>query len=115
MIEMMKDILYALIFAGVLAILGMALRSNKRNILSIVTGLIQEAENAIQGSGLGPEKKSKVIAHLEAMGIEVTTCLDAQIDAIVSYLNAKSGWILNSAKDQIEDLNNNTYKSDTAE
>ena len=61
--------------------------------------LIQKAESAVQGSGLGEEKKAIVVAQLEAMGIAVDTRLSGQIDSIVKYLNANSGWLAESAAD----------------
>lgn len=103
MTEAIKEILTALIFAGVCAIVAYVLKIRKQQILAIITDLIQKAENAITGSGMGAEKKAKVIAQLEAMGIKVNTWLSAQIDLIVKYLNEKSGWFADEATDAAEE------------
>lgn len=102
MTEVIKDILTALIFAGVCAIGAYILKMRKQEILSIVTDLIQKAESAVTGSGMGEEKKAKVIAQLEAMGIKVNSWLSNEIDIIVKYLNEKSGWFADEATDTAE-------------
>ena len=102
MTEVIKEILTALIFAGVCAIGAYVLKLRKQQILATVTDLIQKAESAITGSGMGAEKKAKVIAQLEAMGIKANTWLSAQIDLIVKYLNEKSGWFADEATDAAE-------------
>ncbi len=99
MLETLKDIAIALILAGVCAIFAWLLKTRKQQLLATVTSLVREAEQAIQGSGLGAEKKEKVIAQLEAMGITVNGWLSTQIDNIVKYLNDKSGWFADSAGD----------------
>ena len=97
MLENLQSILTALALAGVCAIGAWLLKTRKQQILAVVTNLVQEAETAIQGTGLGAEKKTKVIAQLEAMGVTVNTWLSEQIDNIVSYLNFKSAWFTSSA------------------
>lgn len=99
MLEYIKNIALALVFAGVCAIAAWVLQTKKQQLLAIVANLIQEAEGAIQGSGLGAEKKAKVVAQLQAMGIKVNAWLDAQIDYIVKYLNEKGGWFAAGAGD----------------
>lgn len=111
MSEVIKDILTALIFAGVCAIGAYILKMRKQEILSIVTDLIQKAETAVTGSGMGAEKKAKVVAQLEAMGIKVNTWLSAQIDLIVKYLNEKSGWFADEATDAAEEAINTVTES----
>ena len=101
MIEVIKDVAIAIILAGVCTICGYILKSKKRNILQIVTDLIQKAESSITGSNMGATKKEKVIAQLKAMGIEVTEWLDKEIDEIVKYLNEQSGWFVDEAKDAV--------------
>jgi len=103
MLEVLKDIALALILAGVCAIGAYVLRTRKQQIRAIVTDLIQKVENTVQGSGLGAEKKAKVVAQLTAMGITVDSLLSKQIDDIVAYLNTKSGWFADSAADQAKD------------
>ena len=111
MSEVIKDILTALIFAGVCAIGAYILKMRKQEILSIVTDLIQNAESAVTGSGMGAEKKAKVVAQLEAMGIKVNTWLSAEIDLIVKYLNEKSGWFADEATDAAEEAINTATAS----
>lgn len=113
MSEVIKDILTALIFAGVCAIGAYILKMRKQEILSIVTDLIQKAETAVTGSGMGAEKKAKVVAQLEAMGIKVNTWLSAEIDLIVKYLNEKSGWFADEATDAAEEAINTVTESAT--
>lgn len=99
MLETLKDIALALILAGTCAIGAYVMKSYKQKILETVTDLVQKAEDAIQGSGMGTEKKAKVVAQLEAMGIKVTSWVNAAIDSVVAYLNEKSGWFADSATD----------------
>ncbi len=106
MLDSLKDIAIALTLAGLCALTAWMLRTRKQQILATVTELIQEAENAVQGSGLGADKKAKVIAQLEAMGIRVTSWLDRQIDKIVARLNEKSAWLANDAADMTADAVN---------
>lgn len=101
MLDILKDIIIALILAGVCAIGAWLLKTRKQQILAIVTDLIQKAEQALQGSGLGAEKKAMVIAQLEAMGIKVTAWIDTEIDAIVFWLNMKGAWYAGEAKGAI--------------
>jgi hypothetical protein len=92
MLDIIKDIITLLILAGVCAIGAWLLRSQKRQILATVTDLIQKAEQAVQGTGLGAEKKALVTAQLEAMGIKVNDWMNAEIDNIVAWLNMKGAW-----------------------
>lgn len=82
---------------GVLAlgciILALLLRDHKATVLQYAAQLVQSAEQAIQGSGMGPAKKALVIAQLRAAGIEVNAWLSAAIDSIVSQLNAHGAWL----------------------
>jgi len=103
MLEVLKDIALALILAGVCAIGAYILKTRKQQILTITADLVQKVESAVQGSGLGAEKKAKVVAQLEAMGITVNSWLSGQIDSIVKYLNAKSAWFGDSAADKAKD------------
>ncbi|MGE4485336.1 MAG: hypothetical protein AB7C97_09545 [Oscillospiraceae bacterium] len=116
MLEVFKDIAITLILAGVCAIGAYTLKTRKQQILAIAAELIQKAENAIQGSGMGEEKKTLVITQLEAMGITVDTWLSGQIDSIVKYLNTKSGWLSDSAADTAKTaVASVTGESETAE
>ena len=76
-----------IVMTGVLAlgciILALLLRVHKAAVLQYAAQLIQGAESAIQGSGMGPAKKALVIAQLRAAGIQVNAWLSAAIDSIV--------------------------------
>jgi hypothetical protein len=96
--EFITDFLIALILAGVCGIGSYMLKTRKAEILGIVHDLIQKAEEKIQGSGMGAEKKALVVTQLEAMGIKLTAWLDAEIDTIVKELNEKEAWYCDHAK-----------------
>lgn len=102
MVEILKDVAIALILAGIFAISAWLLKTRKQQILAIMADLIQKAEEAVRGSGLGQEKKALVISQLEAMGIRVTDRLDAEIDNIVAWLNEKGAWYIGHAKTTAE-------------
>ena len=103
MIEILKDVAIALTLAGVCAIGAWLLKTRKQQVLAITAELIQKAEQKVQGSGLGPEKKALVISQLEAMGIRVTAWLDIEIDNIVAWLNEKGAWYIVKAKNTAVD------------
>ena len=86
------EIIVALCFMLLCMVLAEVIKSNRQRILQTVEGLVQEAEEAIQGSGMGAEKKTYVIDRLEAGGVKVTAWLSAQIDFIVAALNSKGAW-----------------------
>lgn len=86
------EIIAALCFMLLCLVLSQLIKSNRQRILQAVERLVQEAEEAIQGSGMGAEKKTYVIDRLEAGGVKVTAWLSAQIDFIVAALNSKGAW-----------------------
>lgn len=90
--EQIKEVLLALVLAGVFTILAIILKAEKQHIIATVASLVQKAEEVITGSGMGEEKKAIVIAQLEAAGIKVTDWVDKMIDEIVMQLNEKGGW-----------------------
>ena len=92
-IENLNDIVLYAILVAVIYIISFVLRSNKKRILASITQLVQQAEGAIRGSGMGEEKKALVIAQLTAMGVNVTAWVDKMIDAIVALLNEKHAWL----------------------
>ena len=61
-------------------------KSHKSYLLKTITGLVQEAEKVVQGSGMGAEKKELVMIQLEAAGIKITDAVDSSIDNIVNLL-----------------------------
>lgn len=82
---------------GILAlgciILALLLRDHKATILQYAAQLVQGAEVAIQGGGMGTAKKALVLAQLEAAGIRVNVWLSTAIDKIVDHLNASGAWL----------------------
>ena len=102
MLDIIKNIVMLLVLALVCAIGAGLLKTRKQQILSTTTDLIQKAEQAVQGTGLGAEKKALVIAQLEAMGIKVNVWLDKEIDNIVDWLNTKGAWYIKAAGEAIE-------------
>ena len=103
MLEIIKDLVLLLILAGICVIGAYILKTKKQEIRKIATDLIQKAEISITGSGMGAEKKAKVISQLEAMGIKVDAWLNTEIDVIVAYLNDKAGWLAGEAIDRVTD------------
>ena len=96
--EQIIEILEMLLLAGVLAIIGIVLRDRKKAILAQVHTYVQKAENIVQGSGMGPEKKALVIAWLRASGETVNAWLDKEIDIIVKELNDAQAWAIYGVK-----------------
>lgn len=94
--KLVEIILY-LVAALALGIFAQLLASQRQKIKEAVTGLVQRAEDAVQGSKMGQVKKARVIAQLEAMGITVNAYVDGLIDTIVAQLNAKKGWLTEQA------------------
>ena len=95
------DILDVIIYgvaALVCVVLAYLVRLNRCEVLRYVQQLVQSAEQAVQGSGMGAAKKALVIAQLEAAGIRVTAWLDSQVDLIVDTLNAHGAWLAQQAK-----------------
>ena len=86
------EIIVLMCFALLCLVLAQLIKSNRQRILQAVERLVQEAEEVIKGSGMGAEKKAYVIDRLEAGGVSVNQWLSAQIDIIVSALNAKGAW-----------------------
>ena len=86
-----------IVSTGILALccimFAMLLRDHKAAVLQYAAQLVQGAEQAIQGSNMGAAKKALVIAQLRAAGIEVNSWLSADIDRIVSQLNAHGAWL----------------------
>lgn len=96
--EGIMDVLQYAILALGCFIVALLLKDNRARILQFTADLINRAEVAVQGSGMGAEKKSMVLAQLDAAGIKVTAWLDKQIDVIVATLNANGAWLATQAK-----------------
>ena len=86
-------------------ILAVLVRGNRQAVLQFATDLINKAEVAIQGSGMGADKKALVIAQLQAAGITVSSWLDNQIDVIVASLNSTGAWLATQTQQGISGLN----------
>ena len=69
-------------------VLSQLIKSNRQRILQTVEGLVQEAEEAIQGSGMGAETKAYVIDRLEGIkcGRKPTSCPDQLARGLRSIL-----------------------------
>lgn len=86
------------LFALACLILAALLKEHRNRILLYAADLINKAEEAVQGSGMGEEKKTMVIAQLEAAGIHVDEWLADQIDRIVELLNTNGAWFAGQTK-----------------
>ncbi|WP_148228051.1 hypothetical protein [Syntrophobotulus glycolicus] len=95
--ETLQEVAVYFILALVCGIGAWLLKTKKEQLLKTIADLCQKAEEAVQGSGLGAEKKAKVIAYLEAAGVSVTDTVSNLIDEVVEKLNKKSGWLVSSA------------------
>ena len=89
-------------------IAALLIKYNRTGILQYVATLINAAEQAIQGSGMGAEKKALVLAQLEAAGIKVTAWLDLMIDEIVYKLNATGAWLATQTREKAAGLEEGT-------
>ncbi len=92
-------------------ILAIVFKTYRQAVLRFASELIQKAEVAIQGSGMGPDKKALVIAQLQAAGIHVGKWLDRQIDVIVASLNATGAWLAKQTQQGISSLQDKTEVS----
>lgn len=91
--EQLQNIVLTVILAVLCSAIAWMIKANKQRILAYTEELIQRAENAVQGSGLGTQKKAMVVARLETAGVTVTSWLSGQIDSIVAALNSKGAWL----------------------
>lgn len=99
-----QEIIMTLILAAVCGLAAYLIRENKQRILQLTTELINRAEEAVQGSGMGAEKKQMVIAQLEAAGVRVTAWLSREIDFIVETLNARGAWLAKKTQENISGM-----------
>ena len=89
-------------------IVALLIKTNRTYILQYAATLINAAEQAIQGSGMGAEKKALVLAQLEAAGIRINTWLSVAIDRIVEHLNDTGAWLATQARQHAADLQERT-------
>lgn len=92
-------------------ILAIVFKTYRQAVLRFASELIQKAEAAIQGSGMGEEKKALVISQLQAAGIHVGKWLDRQIDVIVASLNSAGAWLATQTQHGISGLQDKTEVS----
>ena len=95
------EIVVSGIYLIAVILLATLLRNHKATVLQYAAQLIQSAEQAIQGSGMGAAKKALVIAQLRAAGIEVNSWLSANIDQIVAQLNTHGAWLAQQTKQAV--------------
>lgn len=104
----LHDILFYGMGALLCFVLAIVFKTNRQAVLRFASELIQKAEQAIQGSGMGADKKALVIAQLQAAGIHVGAWLDKQIDVIVASLNSTGAWLATQTQQGISGLNDTT-------
>lgn len=95
--EILKIFFVAILALGCFGA-ALILKVNRTAILRYTTQLVNAAEQAVQGSGMGKAKKALVIAQLKAAGIHVNRWLADQIDNIVDLLNVNGAWLATQAK-----------------
>ena len=83
---------------------ALLIKYNRSGILRYAAELVNAAEVAIQGSGMGAEKKALVLAQLEAAGIRINTWLSVAIDRIVEHLNDTGAWMASQAREHAAGL-----------
>ena len=96
---------------------ALLIRYHRSGILQYVAELVNAAEVAIQGSGMGAEKKALVLAQLEAAGIRINTWLSVAIDKMVQHLNESGAWLASQAREHAAGLehSDDVPESDTEE
>lgn len=99
--DLAADIIVLVMFAIALKMASTALKSNKETVATTISGmalnLIQQAENAVKGSGMGEEKKALVLKNLDAAGVKITQEVEELIDEIVDKLNQTGAWLISEA------------------
>ena len=83
---------------------ALLIKYNRSGILRYAAELVNAAEVAIQGSGMGAEKKALVLAQLEAAGIQINTWLSVAIDKMVQHLNESGAWLASQAREHAAGL-----------
>ena len=99
--EHFQEILLTLILAALCGLAAYIAQMSKQRVLQLTAELINRAEEVVQGSGMGAEKKRLVLAQLEAAGIRVTEWLSVQIDYMVAALNAHGCWLAKKTQENI--------------
>ena len=99
--DILFEALYAIVAAVAIGSFALLLRNNKQKLLGTINTLVQRAEETIEGSKMGEEKKKRVLAQLETMGFKVTKYVSELVDIVVAKLNEKQGWLTDSAKTKL--------------
>lgn len=96
---------------------ALLIRYHRSGILQYAAELVNAAEVAIQGSGMGAEKKALVLAQLEAAGVHINNWLSVAIDKIVDHLNESGAWLASQAREHAAGLDRgeDVPESDTKE
>ena len=94
---------------------ALLIKYNRSGILRYAAELVNAAEVAIQGSGMGAEKKALVLAQLEAAGIHINTWLSVAIDKIVQHLNDSGAWLASQAREHTAGLESNAGEKEDKE
>jgi len=97
------DMLILAVLALVIIILASLLRYYKTRILTAISSVVQQVEQAIEGSKMGAEKKKLAKAQLEVMGIRVTKWVDEMIDVTVEILNVEGAWLIDKLRGEEAD------------
>ena len=99
--EHFQEILLMLILAALCGLAAYVIQKYKQWVLQKAMELINRAEEIVQGSDMGEEKKRLVITQLEAAGIRVTAWLSKKIDFMVAILNAQGAWLAKKTQESI--------------
>lgn len=101
--NVMQIVEFGLLALGCI-VAALLLKYNRSGILRYAAELVNAAEVAIQGSGMGAEKKALVLAQLEAAGIRINTWLSVAIDKMVQHLNESGAWLASQAREHAAGL-----------
>jgi hypothetical protein len=101
LLDKFLDIAILLVIAAACIWIANFLVSRKIGIITTINELVQKAENAIQGSKMGAERKAWVLAQLEDKGIIVTAWVSRAIDISVAWLNKTAGWLRGQASSDV--------------
>lgn len=99
--NIMEIVEFGLLALGCI-VAALLLKYNRSGILRYTAELVNAAEVAIQGSGMGAEKKALVLAQLEAAGVHINTWLSVAIDKMVEHLNESGAWLALQAREHGE-------------
>ena len=99
--DVLIEVLFAIIAAIAVGSFAILLHNNKQRLLEAINSLVQKAEETIEGSKMGEEKKKRVLAQLETMGFKITAHVSELVDIVVAKLNETQSWLTDSAKTKL--------------